>query len=170
MFNLRSVAMAAVMAVSAATAQAATVDLSLGDGWVEFYFGGDETAWEEEFRIGSSIPLRLQVTDAYLSGDRFEVFSDGTLLGATSLPGAVGAHTVSKDEAFASPTWSSGAWLLAAGSHLITGVVTTSPFGSGAGAVRLVEAVPQPAVVPLPAGGLLLLTGLGAIVALRRRR
>lgn len=155
-----------------ATSAAASV-LTLDSGWQEFDFGGFGSSWSTNFTFTLDDTAYLSVTDAFLSGDIFLVYSNAVLLGATSIVLPNGASTFDDyDTAFFSPDFSSTSFELAAGSYDITGLTIASPFGSGGAAIQLSTAPLTPASVPLPAGMPLLLAGLGAIglVAKRRRK
>jgi hypothetical protein len=56
-------------------------------------------------------------------------------------------------------------FLLGAGRHSITGITIDSPFGGGGAALRV-----DISDVPIPAAGLLLLTGLAGLAGMRRRK
>ncbi|MCB2115458.1 MAG: hypothetical protein KDE00_03965 [Rhodobacteraceae bacterium] len=167
--SLRALAVAAAL-TTAGTAQAATVNLVADAGWERFAFGDVGTpVTSRSFSfslIGSAI---FSVVDAFVGGDSFAVFSNGSFLGNTSTPAAPGASTgMNFDAAFADTTGhSSGSWLLGPGNYLITlSVLTRSPgTGDHIGAVRL-----DTAPVPVPAGGALLLSGLGLAALMRKRR
>ena len=112
--------------------------------------------------------MELTVTDAFLSGDQFSVYDNLAFLGLTSNPGSVGDQIgANYDGAVADARWSSGEWLLGAGSHSIDIFVVASPFGAGGAALRVdTHAVPEPSTFAL-----LGLGGLGlAVGAYRRRR
>jgi PEP-CTERM motif len=107
----------------------------------------------------------LTVTDAFSSGDRFELFDFGASIGLTS---AFGASVNCGDDpvpCLADAGMSHGVFALASGNHSITIEVAEGGFGSGylllqdgGGA----EAVPEPATLVLFASG--------AATALYRRR
>ena len=164
-----STAVALSLFIPAASSNAAT--LSLDGGWSEFSFGGVGSSWSDTFDFTILDTAYLWVTDAFLSGDQFEVFSvlGPTSLGLTLAPGSVGDQIgADYDAAFADPRWSSGEFVFGAGTHTVSGLVTLSPFGGGGGAIQLSST--SATVVPLPATGLLLISGLGAVAALRRKR
>jgi hypothetical protein len=108
----------------------------------------------------------LIVTDAFIAGDRFEIFDFGSSLGLTSVP--VGTADCGDDPVpcLADPNISKGSFALAAGNHSLTIVPVSSPGGGGS-AYFLVSGV-QP--VPEPGTILLFGLGLGAVWAGRRRR
>lgn len=167
--SLRALAVASAL-VTAGSAQAATVNLVSDSGWSRFSFGDvgtTVTSRSYSFSlIGNAI---FSVVDAFTGGDSFEVFSNGSLLGNTSAPSTPGANTgMNFDAALADTTGhSSGSWLLGPGTYLITLAVLTRAPGAGdhIGAVRL-----DTAPIPVPAGGALLLSGLGLAALLRKRR
>ena len=81
----------------------------------------------------------LDVTDAFVNGDRFQVYDGTTLLGTTSTPTNVGqSHTTDPDVAFADPQWSSGSFPLGPGEHSVTIRNVAIPPGhtDGAGFIR----------------------------------
>jgi hypothetical protein len=103
----------------------------------------------------------LEVTDGYFQGDQYEVFNLLGSIGSTSVPVTTCANVLNDwDTAFADAGWSSGSFSLSAGVYSITGVAIASPFGGGAGALRVdVSAVPLPAAIWLFGTGLLGLIG-----------
>lgn len=143
-----------------AATQAQATAVAVNGGWVPFSFGGVGSSFSSEpFTFSLAGPGVLKVTDAFLSGDRFEVFDFLASLGLTSAPGSSGdAIGADYDGAFADSRWSSAAFALGAGSYSITGVAVDSPFGSGGAALRVDERVPEPASALLLSLGLL---GLG---------
>jgi hypothetical protein len=111
----------------------------------------------------------LTVVDAFLSGDRFEIFDFGASLGLTSLPGAGVDCGDDPVVCLANSDISSLVLALAAGVHSLTIVPTLSPDFGGAGYL-FVSGTPGTTPVPEPATGLLFGLGLAAIGALRFRR
>jgi hypothetical protein len=112
----------------------------------------------------------LTVTDAFISGDRFEIFDFGASIGLTSAPAASGGADCGDDPVvcLATPGISNGAFALGAGPHAITIVPTLSPDGGGSGYLRVdgaTAAVPEPTSVLL-----LLLSGLALTVGAARHR
>jgi PEP-CTERM motif-containing protein len=106
----------------------------------------------------------LTVTDAFSSGDRFQIFDFGMSLGLTSLPAAAGVVNCGADPVpcLAAMGISHGVFGLATGNHSLTLVPTASVTGGGSGYLQV-------AVVPEPATMLLVGTGL-CLAGLRRAR
>ncbi len=76
----------------------------------------------------------IDVTDAYLTGDIFEIFADGVSCGTTTtVPNlGTGVWTDNANTAYADPRWSSGRFYIAAGTTVnIAITVLVSPWGSG---------------------------------------
>ena len=163
---LLSAIAAATLAISTPAAQAAP--LTLDAGWTQFQFGS--TTWADNFTFSLSSSAYLYVTDAFLSGDMFEVFSSGASLGQTSLvPDGAGFDIGNDfDAAFASADFSSAVFMLGAGVYDISGTVIQSAAGTSGGGAGI-QIVSAPAV-PVPAAGLLLLSAFGGVAAMRRRK
>jgi hypothetical protein len=107
--------------------------------------------------------VQLTVTDAFLSGDRFQLFDFGVSIGLTSLPAAGIAVDCGDDPVpcLANPAMSHGVFLLGAGNHSLT-LRPTLSLGGGSGYLR-VDVVPEPATL------LLVATGFGLTVIRRAR-
>lgn len=172
----RMLAAAGVAAALLTTPSAQAVPLAVDGEWTAFYFGEPGSGWldapvfdDAAQPFSASFTLvratALRVTDLGLAGDRFALTLNGSLLGNTGLPAGGAADDAGMDAALASGSllWSHGAWLLAPGDYVLTGVVLDSPYGAGVGALRLAS-VPEPAALLLWAAGLV---GLGW--AFRRR-
>jgi hypothetical protein len=106
----------------------------------------------------------LDVTDALIAGDRFEVFDWGGSIGLTSLP-STSNWTDNIDFAFADPRWSSGSFAMGPGAHSISINTVQNPYGYGSAYLRLNQ-IPEPA--SLVVWGLL--AGLGLIVVHRKMK
>lgn len=113
--------------------------------------------------LTSPVSILLQVTDAFDSGDRFQVFDFGASLGLTSSP----ASGVNCDDdpavCLATPGMSTGTFTLPPGNHSLTITPVLAPSGGGAGYLRATNAVPEPRTWILLGAGL-------AVLSLRRRK
>lgn len=107
----------------------------------------------------------LTVTDAFFSGDRFEVRDFGASLGATSAPGAGVECGDDPVDCLATAGISHGSFTLAPGPHSLS-LVTLASDGGGAGYLL----VSAGAVVSEPASAALLAVALGGLALARRRR
>jgi hypothetical protein len=106
----------------------------------------------------------LTVTDAFESGDQFEVLDFGVPLGFTSAAGLGSDCGDDPVTCLADANFSHGFFLMAAGNHSITIAPSASPFGSGA-AYLILEAVQT-----IPEPGTLVLFGTAAAATFWRRR
>jgi len=105
--------------------------------------------------FASSVASVLTVTDAFQSGDQFEVFDFGTSLGLTSVPVAGIDCGDDPVPCLATPGISSRAFLLSSGAHSLT-IVATLSEGGGAGYLKASE-VPEPLTCSLLAMGVMAL-------------
>jgi hypothetical protein len=126
-------------------------DVPIGGAWQEFQFFGvgvpaigctamtctPSSAGNSVFApappwtfVAGETGVRLTVTDAFLLGDRFEVFDSGVSLGETSAVPVGGACGSDPVPCLASA--SNATFALGEGSHSITITPTASPFGGGA--------------------------------------
>jgi PEP-CTERM motif-containing protein len=170
----------ALTALAGAPAKAdVIVPLVNGGGWTEFFFGApgnfpdfqDASGDTEDFTFTLTDPGILRITDGFNDGDQFEV----TVNGVTSLasPGIFTGNNILDcwDCVFVYPdisaTYSHATYYLGPGSYTVTGDVTVSPFGSGAGAIMLGGPVPEPTTWALMLAGF---GGLGAVLRRSRRR
>ena len=139
--------------------------------WID----ADHAPLSFSFTVAEGFQGVLTVVDSVYSGDRFTVTDNGLVLGTTGAAvdgyDAVNPGTFNPDDALANPNFSRASFTLGAGTHTVTGWLSTSLVVDGAptlateGAVRLaVSAVPEPASLATLLAGLSLLT-----VVLRRR-
>jgi len=110
--------------------------------------------------------LNLQITDAFLPGDRFSVYDFGVLIGSTPpVPVQLAMCGLDPNQCFTDPAFSHATFQLPPGSHSLT--VTVQPAQLlGEGFFRVL-AVPEPALSML--GGLTLLV-FGGLARRRSRR
>jgi len=157
------IAIAAFMVfVGVQSANAATVPITVDGEWHGFSFGSADSPWDTLFTFTLTGTATMTVTDAYLSGDQFEVFNFGDSIGLTSMPTTQGSGTSDFDYAAANPQWSTGVWVFGPGSYSISGIAVLSPYGSGGAGLMLESggsAVPLPGAVWLLGSGLLGLAG-----------
>jgi hypothetical protein len=162
---LKALAVTATL-LSASAAQAVT--LNIDAGFNRFNFGAVGTFANRVFTFTLTGFANLTVVDGYVSGERFEIFSNGISRGLTS-SGVDGAAKVSNrySQALLDPNFSSRSFRFGPGTYSISILVNhraATEFRPLAG-IRL-----DTAPVPVPAAGLMLFTALGAAAALRRRR
>jgi hypothetical protein len=110
----------------------------------------------------------LTIVDAFLSGDRFELFDFGTSLGFTSVPGAEGDCGDDPLTCLADSNMSQVVASLGAGLHSITLVAALSPLGGGAGYLLAKDGGGISTSVPEPSTWALLGIGLFGIGFARR--
>lgn len=113
----------------------------------------DAPAWT--FSVGAG-GATLTVVDAFLAGDRFEIFDLGVSLGLTSAlpPGTLADCGDDPVVCLADPGMSSGFFNLGVGNHSITIRLVEGELGSGYLLVSGANAVPVPATLTLALGGL----------------
>ena len=132
---------------SSSSGVAAEVAIGVGTPWTAsvstppaFYWpGGVPAVSPDTFQFTASGPVQVQVVDDFLTGDRFQVFDSGTLIGTTSVSAGGGAGEVGPDAAFANPDYSSGSFSLGAGAHNISITAIDNPFGGGRGYIQVVS-------------------------------
>jgi hypothetical protein len=188
---LHPIAVSAFLLGIAAPAHAGPIAF---DTWLEFAFGGvgsqatgcfpedpsgpfcipssgtptdnlDAPPWT--FTAGG--PVSLTVTDAFQSGDRFQVFDFGSSLGLTSVFAAGVNCGDDPVPCLANPAMSHGVFVLASGPHSIT-IFATASGGAGAGYLEVTRTGDGTPVVPEPATLYLLATGAGVSFRYLRRR
>jgi hypothetical protein len=115
----------------------------VGSGWSDFFNHGDVgSSWDRTYDFTLTAPAILRVTDLACYGDQYNVTDNGVSLGnssvpATAYPPACPDSILDADVAFADSRWSSGWWVLPAGSHSISGIAIQSPYTMGGGTVRV---------------------------------
>lgn len=140
--------------------------------WSDQYsYAGDGSLLDFQF----SGPAVLKIVDLGYAGDQFEIFDNGTSIGASSVVPAVNndasstVYTLGQaDAAFADASFSSATFVLGAGSHDITGVMTVSALYGGS-PLNATQGALQVQAVPEPASWLLMGAGLLFVVSLRRK-
>ncbi len=142
----------------------AAVAVTIGSGWQEFSFLGVGAQARGCFPADPSAPLcsagvnssfvgsppwtftgaaQLQVTDAFSSGDVFQIFDNNILIGTTSTATSGADCGNNPDTCFTNASMSKGTFNLADGSHSITIVPTQIASGAvgGVGFFRLTTGV-----------------------------
>ena len=134
--------------------------------WIDL----DSNALSFDFTLTGS--AYLKVVDGGFAGDRFNVFDNGTLLDQTSV--AVNTYPTSVgldfDAAYADANFSRGVFLLGAGSHSITGLLSQSALDDSSTAINATVGAVSLTAVPLPAAAWLYLTGTALMGFVSRRR
>ena len=173
---------------SCPAAQATSIAITPGDGWHAFdvddltsqSFGLEWIDFSDGSPLAFTFTLaqaaKLTVVDAAFAGDAFQIFDNGASIGFT--PIVQSSYPVSNgldfDGSLANPDYSHAVFSLLAGTHVISGLLSTSivvdgaPLNATVGALRLdldsLSEVPLPATLPLFA------TGLAAFAFLGRRK
>ena len=143
-------------------------DFSATSGGLEWIDVNNGSALTYSFTLAAD--AALTIVDAGFAGDRFEVFDNGVSLGLTSTatntyPTSVGTNF---DAALNNANYSFATYLLTAGTHQITGLLTQSALAGGQPLNATVGGL-RVAPVPLPASLLLFLSGSGLLGFMRRR-
>lgn len=119
--------------------------IGIGEDWQRFFFGANET-WAKPsqsssaFYLATLVPVVLRMTDAFVSGDQFALYLNGSLIGNTSVPVVNSSfYTEDPNEAFINANYSSGSWILPKGLHRLTIEVLASQntfIGSSSAYIR----------------------------------
>lgn len=140
--------------------------ITVGSGWRYFDWNGaapvDST--DNPFTFTLTQTGYLSVTDAFIDGDRFEVWDGTTLIGTTSVPLDDGQFQGNPDLAFQTGRFSWGQYPLATGAHSINIRVIQEATGitGGEGALRVDY---QPFTNAIPMLGFVGLAALAALLA-----
>lgn len=152
-------------AVVGTTVPAQAVTLTLDNSWTDFSWSGGEGAVATptfQFTVAPVTRVRFDVTDAFFSGDEFQVVDStlGTIGFTSDVPPDPDFFENDPDTAFSDPNFSSGSFLLDPGNYDISLIVAqaATSFPDGVGFVRA-ESVP----IPFEMEGTLGLLALGAI-------
>jgi hypothetical protein len=164
----------------ALSAHAETINITQQNTWYQFdvdEFVDDQLRWIAldgsllSFSLSLAAPAWVTVVDAGFGGDSYSIFDNGNLIGLTSAgantyPGSV---VLDFDAALANSSYGYATFLLGAGTHVITGALAQSALADGFPLNASVGGIKVVSEVPLPATGLLMLLGTGALGALGRR-
>ena len=121
--------------------------------------GNSVEAGDPVWTFTATAPVLVTITDAFFSGNSFELFDSGILIGAT--PSVDLGYSCGDDPALCAldPNFSHSKLLLGAGDHSLTIDVNDSPFGGGAAYFRI-----DAQAVSAPEPGTLVLLSLGVCV------
>lgn len=169
----------ALLALGLLPGAARAQEVLVPGGWQLFeWLLGVGPVQGEGWTIAASERMRLRVTDAFVSGDAFDVFVNGTLRTSTpAVAGGTDTGAATGDAAWGDARLSHRELFLDPGQYTVTLAVrvAASGFDYGEGFLRLdrapddpppVDVVPEPAIVTLVAGGLL---AMAALIGRRRR-
>jgi hypothetical protein len=180
---LKKITFISAVLLSALSGQASAVTLNADGQWNAFDVdssvsnsGGLEwidlnnDALSFDFILSES--AYLKVVDGGFAGDRFQIFDNGLLLDQTSVavnsyPDGVGLDF---DTAFANTHYSRGVFLLGAGNHSITGLLSQSALDDTNTEINATVGAVSLTAVPLPAAAWLYMTGAGLMGLVSRRR
>lgn len=112
-------------------------DLGLDSGWFKFFFGqaNEETAYTFAFDYDDYV--LISITDAYCTGDAFDLYKDGSYLITTPRVPTDGCKrwTDDPDKAFTDPNYSNTKFMLP-GKFNMTIWTKDSPYQGGAAFIR----------------------------------
>lgn len=162
--------LALIAAPSLTRADAVNVDGS----WNAFNWNSAVGAFQNDtpFTFTTAVPVVLDVTDAFGSGDRFDVMNFGASLGVTSqVNGPVNAIALNGDQAWAQSNYSHGTYLLGPGSYSLTFQVTQVADGvpNGTPSQAFFRVNPDINLAQVPEPTSMALLGLGGLALAFRR-
>lgn len=156
---------------------ASAAPLTVNDGWVRFYFPGqDNGSYPYNWYLDSNLTqvahfefdltqnARLTVQDVGDTTDQFEVYDNNAFILVTSTPFGGGylsfiGDTNSPDETVLHSEFSQGTFLLGPGHHDITGLnIRPTSTGYGGAAYIRIDTVSEPATLLLVILGATLIT------------
>jgi|SRR5579862_4420180 len=175
---MKSLKLAFIGLMLLASATASAGPITPGAGWYGFCFdnGAGNPAFAgcqnsgigtsgNSFTFSLSTPELLNVTDAFLFGDTFNVFVNSSLAFTTGGGTHVGATTGDPDVAFNSGAYDRGSLLLGPGTYSVNIFTNATPGGAGGAYIEVAaRTVPEPGVLWLVAAGML------GFAALRRSK
>jgi hypothetical protein len=166
--------MSMLICIQAYVVSAAPVNLNVGDNWQRFFWEdgigsriltGSQDDPGEGYTITTPEPIYINITDAFQTGDAFDIYVDGALLFSTPNVISEGTYITDPLQAFTNAAFSSGQFVLGAGTHTIDIFLRNARLGTkeGSGFIRA-EPVPEPTTM------LLFGTGIWCIAARYRKR
>ena len=138
-------------------------------GWIDVNTAPDFEALDFTINVAAGQQVLVTVLDAGWAGDRYEIFDNGQSIGLTSAvdPNGNGVNVdLNFAAALANSSFSRGFFVLEAGFHTISGLLTQGSVDGLNNTVGAISAAP----VPLPASLLLLFSGGGLMSLFPRRR
>src|SRR5262245_27787105 len=145
---------------------AAATSITVDGGWLNFTWTdgiGPIDTPSDGFQFTSATSVVVQITDAGLIGDRFEIFVDSASQGLTSAPvGSGPSGAFSGPAAWADSRLSKISLNLGPGSYDIDISVNTSIAVPAGGFIQVLSVVPEPSLLGMLALGFAGLLGLGA--------
>ncbi len=157
--------------VAFASVSACADDLIVGGGWAYFDWYAGPGVWATPtFSLSADDTCTVQITDAFLTGDQFEVYVDGVLAITTSTPVDGLNLGLDTDAAWAEPAYSKGCFVLDAGRYelSIKNILIPTGYPDGGAYIRALDGVVP--CVPEPSSVVALVSGLGGVLGLAWRR
>ena len=158
--------------VAFASVSACADDLIVGGGWAYFDWYAGPGVWATPtFSLSADDTCTVQITDAFLTGDQFEVYVDGILEITTSAtPDGLALGASTGDDAWAELAYSRGCFVLNAGKYeiKIKNIQIPTGYPDGGAYIRALDGVVP--CVPEPSSVVALVSGLGGVLGLAWRR